>query len=50
MLNNGKINLRKIDSIFDEEIFLGHSNIGRAYRVFTTRNLFVEESFNVVFN
>ncbi|CAL1382362.1 unnamed protein product [Linum trigynum] len=47
---NTKDNLGKFDAKSDEAVFLGYSNVSRAYRVFNKRTLKVEESINVIFD
>jgi len=42
ILNNGKDNFGKFDSKFDEDIFLGYSLHGHAYRAFNKRTMLVE--------
>ena len=48
ILNNGKDNLEKFDSKFDEAIFLGYFPTSKAYRVFNKRTLIVEESTRIL--
>ena len=50
MHNNGKDNLGKYDSKFNEAIYLGYSLTSKAYRVFNKRTLVVEESIHVAFD
>ena len=47
---NTKDNLGNFDTKSDEGIFLGYSQISKAYRVFNKRTLIVEESMHVVFD
>ncbi|RDY01133.1 putative mitochondrial protein, partial [Mucuna pruriens] len=42
--------LGKFDSKVDKGIFLGYSNTSKAYRVFNSRTLVVEESIHIEFN
>ena len=48
--NNGKDNLGKFDAKSDEGIFLGYSNVSKAFRVYNTRTRLVEESIHVKFD
>ena len=48
--NNEKDNLDKFDEKSDEDIFLGHATISRAYRVFNKGTLVVEETIHVIFD
>ncbi|PKA54068.1 Retrovirus-related Pol polyprotein from transposon TNT 1-94 [Apostasia shenzhenica] len=50
VLNNGKDNLGKFDPKADEAIFLGYSLTSKAYRVYNTRTMLVEESIHVQFD
>ncbi|PKA63291.1 Retrovirus-related Pol polyprotein from transposon TNT 1-94 [Apostasia shenzhenica] len=50
VLNNGKDDLGKFDSKSDEAIFLGYSSTSKAYRVYNTRSMLVEESIHVDFD
>ena len=47
---NTRDNLGKFDAKSDKGIFLGYSQISKAYRVFNKRTLVVEESMHVVFD
>ena len=47
---NEKDVLGKFDAKSDEGIFLGHSSVSKAFRVFNKRILVIEESIHVVFN
>ena len=47
---NTKDNLGKFDAKSDEGIFLGYSQISKAYRVFNKWTLSVEESIHIVFD
>ena len=47
---NTKDQLAKLDSKVDKEIFLGFSDTSKAYRIFNTRTLVVEEPIHVKFN
>jgi len=47
---NTKENLRKFDSKSDEGILLGYSQTSKAYRVYNSRTLVVEEANHVGFN
>ena len=48
VLNNRKESLGKFDAKADEDIFLGYSLHSKAYRVFNSRTLSVEEYVHVV--
>lgn len=48
--NNGKSNLGKFDSKYDESIFLGYSQSSKDYRDYNKRLLTVEESVYVTFD
>ena len=45
-----KDNLHKFDPKFDVDIFLGYSNISKAYRMHNKRTLVVEESIHITFD
>jgi hypothetical protein len=45
-----KDNLRKSNSKFDEDIFLGYSSTRKAYGVYNHKNLVVKQSLHVVFD
>ena len=47
---NTKDQLAKFDSKVDKGIFLGYSNTSKAYRVFNSRTLVMEESIHVKLN
>ena len=47
---NTKDNLRMFDSKSDDEILLGYSKTSKAYRVYNSRTLVVEEGIHVKFN
>ena len=47
---NTKDQFTKFDSKVDKGIFLGYPNTSKAYKVFNTRTLVVEESIHVKFN
>lgn len=49
ILKNWKIQLGKFDPKSNKGFFLGHSFVGKAYRVFYTRTLVVEETTHVIF-
>ena len=50
ILNNGKDNLGKFDSKFDEGIFVGYSQHAHAYQVYNKRTMLIEESVLVNFD
>ncbi|PKA66252.1 Retrovirus-related Pol polyprotein from transposon TNT 1-94 [Apostasia shenzhenica] len=50
VLNNGKDDLGKFDPKADEAVFLGYSLTSKAYRVYNTRTMLVEESIHVEFD
>ena len=50
ILNNGKDNLRKLDTKSDETIFLRYSSNSKAFRVFNKRMQAIEESLYVIFD
>ena len=50
ILNNGKDNLKKIDTKSNEKIILGYFTSSKAYRVFNKRTLLPEEFIHVVFD
>ncbi|PKA46075.1 hypothetical protein AXF42_Ash015366 [Apostasia shenzhenica] len=50
MLNNGKDDLGKFDSKFNEVIFLGYFSTSKAYRVYNTRSMLVGEFIHVDFD
>ncbi|PKA48985.1 Retrovirus-related Pol polyprotein from transposon TNT 1-94 [Apostasia shenzhenica] len=50
VLNNGKDDLGKFDSKSVEAIFLGYSSTSKAYRVYNTRSMLVEEFIYVNFD
>ena len=47
---NTKDSLGKFDAKVDSGIFLGYSETSKAYRVYNSRSLTVEESVHVKFN
>ena len=47
---NPRNELAKFGLEVDKGIFLGYSDISKAFRVFNSRTLFVEESISVKFN
>jgi len=47
ILNNGKDNLGKFDSKYDECVFLGYSLHSHAYMAFNKRTILVEESMHI---
>ncbi|CAN1166228.1 Retrovirus-related Pol polyprotein from transposon TNT 1-94 [Linum perenne] len=47
---NTKDQLGKFDAKSDEGIFLGYSDLSKAYRVYNKRTFKVEESINVIFD
>jgi len=49
-LNNGKDNLGKFDSKAYEDIFLGYSLHGHAYRAYNKITMLVEESMCIEFD
>ena len=50
MHNNEKDALGKFEPRNDKAIFLGYSSHSKAYKVFSKRTLYVEESVHVLFN
>ncbi|PKA62339.1 putative mitochondrial protein [Apostasia shenzhenica] len=49
VLNNGKDDLKKFNPKANEAIFLGYSLTNKAYRVYNTRTMLVDESIHVQF-
>ena len=49
-MNCGRDNLGKFDSKYDYGILLGYSESSKAYRVYNSRTLTVEEAIHVRFN
>ena len=48
--NNGKNNLGKFDARSDEEVFVGYSWHGKAYRIYNKCTKTIEESIHVIFD
>lgn len=50
VLNNGKDNLNKFDAKVDEDLFLGYSTNSKAFCIYNTMTMTIEESVHVTFD
>ncbi|GAB2292076.1 hypothetical protein Dimus_038187 [Dionaea muscipula] len=48
--NNGKDQLKAFDARADEGIFMGYSEVSKAFRILNKRTIVIEESIHVVFD
>lgn len=50
VLNNGKDNFSKFDAKVDEDLFLGYSTNSKAFCIYNTMTMTIEESVHVTFD